>query len=554
MGFINEKRKVLWIEDDENWFQSMKEVWYEYGALDTWEIETARKYSEAMKKLKGADPYNLLLINMNLHGKVGPDHSGIKLLKYIQENRPLPCILITGYPANSRFVEWSRQYNILRGIFIKGEIDLEHFFNIINEIEPEPEPKPGPELESNRTFFRVQFLQHTSQKMQIRGLQVPRGGQPKAIVELPYLPHELTAIFRALDLGEGERVADILKTEHVETLDSLKLLIEGYLHPEFHKMVGRKLYDTLSAQELLPEFEIAKGRPGAIAYQLCFNPEDFDLARFPWELIHDGSVHLVPGRRGIELTRYITFKDPPPQVDVTLPLKILFISPRPTGDTELPDDMEKKSLLNGLKQLNAKEQIAWEELTPPTWDALEARFNTDESFHIIHFDGHGLFSRICPRCNTPYYPYVKECKPCKCGLDEVPLKSYLHFENNERQLDRVSIDDMKAVLKGSQTQLIIITACGSGIVGDPSVFNGLASGLIQIGIPIVVGMQGSPPVATMIKFVKRFYESIARGQCIPEAVNRGRLAIFREKPTSWFMPVVYLRSSDDMYGQLFNIV
>ena len=36
------------------------------------------------------------------------------------------------------------------------------------------------------------------------------------------------------------------------------------------------------------------------------------------------------------------------------------------------------------------------------------------------------------------------------------------------------------------------------------------------------------------------------------ALNECR-AIFRDRPPMWFMPVVYLRSSDDTYGQLFKL-
>jgi len=109
------------------------------------------------------------------------------------------------------------------------------------------------------------------------------------------------------------------------------------------------------------------------------------------------------------------------------------------------------------------------------------------------------------------------------------------------------------VLANSQTHLVFLSACGTGVVKGVSVFNGIAPGLIQIGIPAVVAMQGSPPDASSMRFVERFYGSLAKGKRVPEAVNGGRRAIFRSRPLAWFMPVVYLRSSDDTYGRLFNL-
>jgi hypothetical protein len=418
---------------------------------------------------------------------------------------------------------------------------------------PDDEEKPSePEQQSTeptRTTFRVQLLQRGSSHMEVRGLAVSDGGTPKAKVKLPFVLADLKAILKALDLGKI--IPGRFRTEYLQSLDRLGLLSGQRLRADFYQRVGQQLYQALFSGEILTEFKVAERAPGPIACQLCLDPEDVLLGQFPWELIHSGKMHLVPLKGGVELTRYITFQDPPPSLQTTLPLRALFISPRPTDDSELPDELEKNALLEGLNVLREQGQLVWRELESPTWAALEACLDS-ETFDIIHFDGHGSFARICPACGAAHYPSTKTCVNCGDDMSDAAPTGYLHFEDDDRYLDRVSVADMKSVLACSQTRLMVLTACQSGVAQGVSVFNGVAPGLIQVGVPAVVAMQGSSQVGTTCKFVERFYCSIAQGRCIPEAVNRGRLAIYRDKPVSWFMPVVYLRSADHTYGQLFK--
>jgi hypothetical protein len=358
------------------------------------------------------------------------------------------------------------------------------------------------------------------------------------------------AVIKAVD--RGELSLEGLKDEYILSLQDLNLVSGSRLSPDFHKLVGQQLYQALFSSELLTEFTIARRAAGSLSCQLCFDPEDVILAQFPWELIHDGNTHLVPVKEGVELTRYVTFATPPSPLRTKLPLKILLISPRPVGDAALPDRLEQEALLAGLEALHQDGQLIIKKLDQPTWGSLEDRLN-NETFDIIHFDGHGSFARVCPACQTAHYPGTQICTECKSDMSDVTPEGYLHFEDNKHRLDLVSTADIKIVLANSQTRLMVLTACASGVVQGVSIFNGVAPGLIQAGVPAIVAMQGSPPVEIAVKFVKRFYESLAKGVPIPEAVNRGRLTIYRDKPVSWFMPVVYLRSSDESFGQLFHL-
>jgi len=69
--------------------------------------------------------------------------------------------------------------------------------------------------------------------------------------------------------------------------------------------------------------------------------------------------------------------------------------------------------------------------------------------------------------------------------------------------------------------------------------------LVQQGIPCVVAMQFEISDASAIQFSNAFYEGVASGHPVDQAVAQGRLAIFSEvSDLEWATPVLYLRSPD----------
>jgi hypothetical protein len=405
---------------------------------------------------------------------------------------------------------------------------------------------------SEAIVLRLQLSITKEEQLEIRGLDVPGKGRPKIVRTLPYTEAQRAAILKALDVGE---YVTARFHEHAQALTELGILKQERFVQNFHERIGVTLYQTLFQAAIGVELEIARRSGKTVFCQLELDFEDAQLAQYPWELLHDGSAFLIPMRNGLELVRYISFPDPPTPLVTRLPLRVLFISPRPKGETELVS--QAAAIRTGLQTLQEAGQVRWEQLNPPTWAALEKRLY-QETFDIIHFDGHGAYARICPDCGLAHAPNAQVCNDenCEADLQQVKPQGYLHFERTDGALDAVKVADIKQVFAKSDTRLIFLSACGSGVVEGVSVFNGVAPALIQIGVPAVVAMQAAPPDPSSLKFVTRFYESLAQGKRIPTAVNDGRLAIFRPEagePIAWFMPVVYLRSADQTYGQLFQI-
>lgn len=379
----------------------------------------------------------------------------------------------------------------------------------------------------------------------------PNGGEVGPIdIALPYPDADLKAVLAALQ-WEHKVVERFPK--YVQPLTDLKLMRGSNLVAGFNAKVGQALFDILfSKREAFAKLEKAmESKPAAL--QLRFDENAVAIARYPWELLYYGKTSLGMQGGGLQITRYITCHNSPSPLKVKPPLRILFISPRPSDQDELPN-VEVPALI----QMLVAQPFRCERLEPPTWAALrdklsEARKNK-EPYHILHFDGHGNVNVVCPNCKKPCGPAQKYCEICKCDLTWAATPTGdLYFEKADGKTDAVSADRFCQLLASDDPalspRLVVLSACRSGEVKGESVFNSLAPALIQAGVPAVIAMQGMVEVAMAKKFMEAMYRELAHTGNIPYAVNEARWTISDDK---FFIPVVYLRSTDDGHGQLFE--
>ena len=91
---------------------------------------------------------------------------------------------------------------------------------------------------------------------------------------------------------------------------------------------------------------------------------------------------------------------------------------------------------------------------------------------------------------------------------------------------------------------VVLTTCRGGVRGV-SRWSGLAAALLRAGVPVVVAMQFAISVEAAKKFSYGFYDALARGKSIDEAVTEGRAALHAHPGKSGFddfgLPVIYSR-------------
>lgn len=448
-------------------------------------------------------------------------------------------------------------------IFALNELALQHCGVSFNElcqgvhakpvaaVKPEPRPTlptPSPRPEQGWVIFKLQLAHQAGLEFEARALATPMG-EPNAAGRLPFDATDLIAVLKVLE-HNGYDPADFTPVQ-TEALQRLGLVRDGRLAHDHLKHLGQGLYDALFPGDVGVAFRLAFNQARqarqTIFLQLRFDSNAVDLARYPWELLHDGQRHLVSAG-AVELTRYITYGEAAPALPVEPPARLLFVESRPQDLTTLPPESERLAVWNALQALTGKGKLVLDRLESPTYDALLDRM-AGVDYHLIHFDGHGLFARRCPRCRSMNYPHLITCYSCQSPLNDVSPQGYLAFEDRAGKADFVSTEDMENLLLNSQVRLLFLSACQTSVVRGESLFGGLGPGLIRAGVPAVVAMQFSVPVSATINFAESCYTALARGETVPRAVAQGRRRLFRGN--TWYVPTLYLRSQDDE-GHIFS--
>lgn len=426
---------------------------------------------------------------------------------------------------------------------------------------PQPRPislqrgaaKPEPTIPSLRRAVPLK-LQLTPQsegafRVQVQGNDAQ--GTPWDDCQLPYSEDDLLAILKALRRPRYQS-GDFTETQQA-ALERLGLLRAGQFS-NLPDQVGQTLHRALLGRRVYSVYDRlhheVSHKPDFVLVQMRFDEKAVGLARCPWELLFDDRFLLHS--REVELARYISYADPPPNLTITPPFRLLYIEARPSDASlePLPVGDESAKVRQALAPLETAGLLQIDTLRPPTFDALRTYLNT-QSLNMIHFDGHGLFARCCSKCQAMNYAHYDHCQAggCNHSLVDEP-QGYLAFEHGHDPIHWITSRLFSSLLnKRPDLGLVVLSACRSSHLGGEHVFGSTAPALIQSGIPAVVAMQLPITVESAAAFMAGFYKALARFESLPAAVNAGRQAIM--ETDEWFIPTLYLRSRDDE-GYLFR--
>lgn len=270
------------------------------------------------------------------------------------------------------------------------------------------------------------------------------------------------------------------------------------------------------------------------------------LQTLPWELLFDDGAYLSDGAHPVRIRRRLpNFKHQSPSI-TQLPIRILLLSPRPEEKNIAYIDHRASALplVQAVETLGDMVQLTV--LSPPTLGALETELHrardAGASYHVLHFDGHGVYDR-------------------QHGLGA------LCFERPQdvgkltaRRNELVYANKLGALTRDFRIPLVFLEACQTAQAEyDPSA--SVAAKLLEEGVTSVVAMSHSVLVETARRFVTAFYQAIAKGQRVGTAMLAGQKALMRDTyrlPVpgagdlhlqDWFVPVLYQEQNDPV---LFN--
>ena len=264
------------------------------------------------------------------------------------------------------------------------------------------------------------------------------------------------------------------------------------------------------------------------------------LLALPWELLHNGDGFLFQGGRPTRVRRRLPNKRDLPVPVVAPPIRVLLITARPEDDACAYLDHRASALPLVAATEELGEVLRLSLLHPATYPALEAELaraqQAGEPYHVVHFDGHGVYDR-------------------RVGLGglcfEDPSDSH---KLTGRRHQTVFTSQLGPLLNNYRIPLVLLEACQSAQAeaGAESV----ASDLLQRGVASVVAMSHSVLVETARRFVAAFYAELAKGQRVGQAMLAGQRALHSDpsrgrrygigelKLADWFVPVLYQEKDD----------
>ena len=277
-----------------------------------------------------------------------------------------------------------------------------------------------------------------------------------------------------------------------------------------------------------------------------------DLLSLPWEILHDGVGYLSQGAEGVRVRRRLPNRKLVVSNQAELPIRALLLSPRPEVDEAgnpvgyLDHRSAALPLVQAVENLG-EELVQLDILHPPTFPALKKAlkkaYREKNPYDIVHFDGHGVYDR-------------------RVGLGALCFEAPQDGEKlGRREMALVHATELAAALQAYGVPLIYLDACQTAQTAlDPKA--SVAAKLLEQGVSSVVAMSHSVLVETARRFVEPFYQALAAGQRVGDAMLAGQIALYDDPYRfkimgagkldlmDWFVPVLY---QDEADPQLFTV-
>lgn len=331
------------------------------------------------------------------------------------------------------------------------------------------------------------------------------------------------------------------------------------------RATGRRESSEHSVQAMLRSvIQRTLKRRGTVALTLAFDHGCEEFVRYPWELLHNGE-HFLLASGVFTLTRALLKPDMPAECELPIhpPMRLLYIGSSPVDLPPLEIERSFENLQRGLSHLIEEGLVHVDRLPVPTFGELVRYLDSFGGMgafddkrnaipcYAIHFDGHGAFGRLCSSeaCDELNDADDPTCRACGTSLRGVKPQTYLCFCDDEGCKQLIDTESLRALFVSSDIRLAVFSACETATFSQEkahrqhqkaAVDATLATALVMAEVPAVVAMPFSVQDELSPTFMFHFYEALARGRTLEEALSRARHALLPMfKHHSWFVPVLY---------------
>lgn len=386
-----------------------------------------------------------------------------------------------------------------------------------------------PEMRKNGADRPIPTLELTLERVAgdpWQGRAIPRyGGEPGP----PFDVHEgMTAEERAEVRWYVEEFMDLPEGGNLRRAHCLEERLEEF---------GRSLWAGISGP-LVERWlgEVIGVGAGRIELRAALRTDEIAF-RTPWELMRVGM-----GRRGGRLLQQLGVSVVR-RLDADLPrlafpdtsrgLRILLVVCRPVGTGFLDPRYTPEAILDALED---RPEVSVDFCRPPTllnlMDKLEAANRAGDSYHILHFDGHGT---------------------TLAGEGGIGA---LCFEDLDGDLDLIRAPQLGDLISRYDIPLVILEACRTATPAFAK--DTVAGALLRHGVGSVLAMGYAVHVDFTRELMAGFYGAMNDGASIGEALQLARNRTYarparRVRPVAesatvslrdWFVPQLYQGNED----------
>lgn len=295
--------------------------------------------------------------------------------------------------------------------------------------------------------------------------------------------------------------------------------------------VGRNLFEALFTNRVYGRYTASLSRAGSRGEPLrvVLRLHDAELAGVPWETLFDARRGEYLCQRE-PLVRYVEAAQPSAPLSVFGPLRILGMVAAPSDLPTLDTAVERRRLDDALGDLVDQGMVEMVWVESGSWNALQAQLMTGP-WHVLHVIAHG-------------------------GVGD--KGGVLTLENESTGASTpVSAQHLARLLHACRPvpRLVVLNACSSGESSPDDLLSSTAAALVHSGVSSAFAMQFPVTDPAALAFSRGFYQALAQGIAVDEAVRLGRIAIegTSEHTLEWVAPVIYLRTDNTRLFELTSV-
>ena len=277
----------------------------------------------------------------------------------------------------------------------------------------------------------------------------------------------------------------------------------------------RRLYDLARAEQ--------RGRPLNVVFT-CTIPW---VAAKPWEFAFDPNRRKFLATEELHFVRSVLTAVPAQRVGTERKkLRLLVVEAQPAGTADLALEEEERQIRFRFQPLIEAGLVEVDVLAQATPGRLHemilSRHLEQRPYDVVHFIGHGEFDREAS-------------------------EGRLLFQTADGGAQPVETQTLRELLCNRGLQLVFLNACDTARDANQQLNRGVASALVEGGLPAVVANQYKVLDPSAVAFAQQFYWALANGATLGEAAREARIAVnysIDGEIIDWAVPVLYARDPD----------